>query len=283
MGSRASSGQHRLPRRKQLLHHVRKGEASLDSFSTWKRCPYIYGHEQSFEEFSDSANLRFWAPAVIPGCHSDFLYPFDEICAAEELVHVDIPFQDRLNQLIWRGSSTGGGTNVTNHRIRAVRYLKTFGYDVGISNFIQGIPDQADLGGDFIDIKEWNNFKVILDIGGNSYSKRLTLLAQLKSAVIILNEYTDIFSETLENGTHVLKARTEYNIPPLVEFLIKNEDYAQAMGNNFYLHWKENFTREAVLKRMVEKQRSAYSKLFFDDRALKSALNSTLVMPCDKK
>ena len=206
----------------------------------------------------EAASLPFFSPCKIRGCHRDWLYPFGEVCSSERAISGQPrPWHDRKNQLFWRGSTTGGGDLDTNHRVRAVRLLRNdrrnASHDVAIHEFLQGVPRDSSLEGPRVEMGDWDSYKYILDVGGNSYSRRLSLVAQLRSAVISYNPFEDVFSQTLVNGTHVLFANLEgSNIADLLEMLQSDEVAARRMGARLSAHWETQFNRQVLLDWAVE-------------------------------
>ena len=99
----------------------------------------------------------------------------------------DIAWKDRKAALFWRGTTTGWGTarrailhKGKNHRAWLVRALRqataqrNLSIDVGFTGFIQNIPRLEELSAPYVDFSSWNEYKFILDMGGNSYSRLLT-------------------------------------------------------------------------------------------------------------
>jgi hypothetical protein len=119
-----------------------------------------------------------------------------------------------------------------------------------------------------VPMSNWTTFKVILDIGGNSYSRRLPVLAQLQSALILSNAFQDLFSRSLINGTHALLADVDgSDVPALFEQLQQDDAAAQAMGTSIGAHWRRHFEGGGIVDVMTA-QVLAYAAVLkiIDDR-----------------
>lgn len=210
--------------------------------------------------------LPIFSPCKVRGCHKDWLYPYGEICDPLSVpVPIDIPWELRNKTLFWRGSTTGFGKTRRslleglNHRVRVIRALRKgaaerpdLSFDVGFTDFVQNVPKIADLASPWVDFKQWTQFKFILDMGGNSYSRRLILLAHLKSAVILNNPFQDLFSRSLVNGTHALISDVAgSDIISLYESLLVNDEKGKRMGRALYRHMKRHFNFDSLVSEMT--------------------------------
>jgi hypothetical protein len=236
----------------------------------------VFGRPGRVSE-AESAELPFFSPTKIRGwcgsprtaqpppssslltrfaffrSHRDWLYPFGEVCASERVGGAPPrPWAERRDALFWRGSTTGGGDLESNHRVRAVRSLRSdarnASHDVGIYEFLQGVPYYAAVAAPRVEMSAWDGYKYILDKGGNSYSLRLSLVSQLRAAVIAYNVFEDVFSQTLVNGTHVLWANLDgSNIADLLQTLQADEPAARQMGTRLMAHWELQFNQAALV------------------------------------
>lgn len=198
--------------------------------------------------------LPFFSPAKIRGCHRDWLYPFGEICESQQ-VEVDggiTLWEERRTRAFWRGSSTGFGNLNTNHRVNIVRFLRRdsrrLHHDVGITSFAQGMAEDPELASPKSALSGWHVHKHLLDMGGNSYSRRLSLLAQLGSSLVVVNPFEDVFSRTLVHKKHVLRVEINgTNVADAFEWLRQNDARAKALGNSLTKHWKSRFNNDSLV------------------------------------
>ena len=216
---------------------------------------------------ADDANrIPFFSPCKVRGCHKDWLYPYGEICDAENVrLARDVSWEDRKDALFWRGTTTGFGSArrlilhaTKNHRVRLIRALRqaaavrNLSVDVGFTDFLQGIPRLEELSAPYIDFATWNEYKYIFDMGGNSYSRRLVNLAHLKSALILNNPYQDLFSRTLVNGTHVLWSDPAGgDILSLYVMLLNDSKTGRRMGTSLERHMRRHFNFESLVQHMA--------------------------------
>ena len=223
----------------------------------------------------EADRLPVFSPCKVRGCHRDWLYPYGEICDAESVrLTREIPWEDRKAALFWRGTTTGWGAarrailqKGKNHRVRLVRALRqaaaqrNLSVDLGFTDFIQNIPRLEELSAPYVDFHSWNEYKYILDMGGNSYSRRLANLAHLKSALVLNNPYQDLFSRTLVNGTHVLWSDpTGDDILALYEMLVTESRAGQRMGTTLERHMRRHFNFESLVQHMASVL-EAYAKV----------------------
>ena len=232
--------------------------------------PNVFSHPERVTAEEEKL-LPFFSTCKIRGCHRDWLFPFGEVCTTEQaLSRMPRPWNNRSETMFWRGGSSGFGDHDTNPRIRTVWQLRAdprnASFDVGISEFVQSMPRDSSVQSDFVPIEDWDSHKYILDIGGNSYSRRLSLVAQLRSAVILYNPFQDIFSRTLIHGTHVLRANVAgTNIADLMEGLRRDDTRARTMGTRLAVHFERNFNHQALLKWVVEYVRLYSESVSFKD------------------
>jgi hypothetical protein len=172
-----------------------------------------------------------WSMAKVDGCHDDFLFPFPDyfghfknyirqdgerkkggassILNATERssweqfqLRKDPSWDERLNDIKFRGSSTGSRTPETNLRNRVIKDLiNEPGFDVGFTDFIQGFPQAHHLAKPRMGDGDFGKNKVLLDIDGNSHSfNRQLVIARAGSAMLRVNVFNDWFSRGLEDG-----------------------------------------------------------------------------------
>ncbi|CAL6328004.1 unnamed protein product [Bathycoccus prasinos] len=172
-----------------------------------------------------------WSMAKVDGCHDDLLFPFPDyfrhaknyitkdadrnkggvssILNATERssweqfqLRKDPSWDERSNDIKFRGSSTGSRTPETNLRNRVIKDLiNEPGFDVGFTDFIQGFPHAHDLAKPRMGDGDFGKNKVLLDIDGNSHSfNRQLVIARAGSAMLRINVFNDWFSRGLEDG-----------------------------------------------------------------------------------
>ncbi|CAL6323224.1 unnamed protein product [Bathycoccus prasinos] len=172
-----------------------------------------------------------WSMAKVDGCHDDLLFPFPDyfrhaknyvkkdadrnkggassILNATERssweqfqLRKDPSWDERSNDIKFRGSSTGSRTPETNLRSRVIKDLiNEPGFDVGFTDFIQGFPPAHHLAKPRMGDGDFGKNKVLLDIDGNSHSfNRQLVIARAGSAMLRVNVFKDWFSSGLEDG-----------------------------------------------------------------------------------
>lgn len=172
-----------------------------------------------------------WSMAKVDDCHDDLLFPFPDyfghiknyitqdtdrnkggassILNATERssweqfqLRKDPSWDERSNDIKFRGSSTGSRTPETNLRNRVIKDLiNEPGFDVGFTDFIQGFPQTHHLAKPRMGEGDFGKNKVLLDIDGNSHSfNRQLVIARAGSAMLRVNVFNDWFSRGLEDG-----------------------------------------------------------------------------------
>ena len=172
-----------------------------------------------------------WSMAKVDGCHDDLLFPFPDyfghaknyvkkdadrnkggassILNATERssweqfqLRKDPSWDERSNDIKFRGSSTGSRTPETNLRNRVIKDLiNEPGFDVGFTDFIQGFPPAHHLAKPRMGDGDFEKNKVLLDVDGNSHSfNRQIVIARAGSAMLRVNVFKDWFSSGLEDG-----------------------------------------------------------------------------------
>ena len=182
-----------------------------------------------------------WSMAKVDGCHDDLLFPFPDyfrhaknyvkkdadrnkggassILNATERssweqfqLRKDPSWDERSNDIKFRGSSTGSRTPETNLRNRVIKDLiNEPGFDVGFTDFIQGFPPAHHLAKPRMGDGDFGKNKVLLDIDGNSHSfNRQLVIARAGSAMLRVNVFKDWFSSGLEDGDFSFTVNPEH-------------------------------------------------------------------------
>lgn len=119
-----------------------------------------------------------------------------------------VPWNVRRRALGWRGSATGRGQS-TNHRLAIVAALRAAAASCSVEldvffndvNEIASVVPPGLLGAKLI-FEEFSQYRFLLDMGGNSYSRRLTYLAQLNATLIVFNTFADLSTLVLLPDVH---------------------------------------------------------------------------------
>ena len=205
---------------------------------------------------SDEEMLRtpVWSPAKLQ-CQRDLLYPYWQLSTFPKITNVT-PWEEKIPKIFWRGSSSGAGTlrklHTTNHRIRLVRsFLNLTDSDIRLSTIFHyhTIPEwknlsrellTANLTGNYVAIDQWSTYKFLLDIGGSSYSQRLSELCQMRSVVFVISPYDDLLLRSLHTGRHYFRVGLSgAKLLALLEDLRADDDIAKQISNRLLNQYKK--------------------------------------------
>lgn len=178
-----------------------------------------------------------WSMSKVDECHDDLLFPFPDffghyrhylnsssreeklkIINATQLSNYNAfrnisllkEWDKRSNVIKFRGSSTGSSKKETNLRSRSMKALQDEpGYDLGITDFIQGHPDVGEYKKERMPENEFSNYKALLDIDGNSHSfNRQLVIGRAGAAILRINVFHDWFSRGLLSGEFTFDLET---------------------------------------------------------------------------
>ncbi|KAF7366902.1 CAP10 domain-containing protein [Mycena sanguinolenta] len=194
----------------------------------------------------------------ITPCFSDILYPgsyyYDSSGWSGKFSHPnDIPWEEKLPQLYWRGSSNGGHIIHDNYRkFSRFRLIKIAQNNRDIINAkITGfweshctfdcergpIIEEYDIGGGGSPREEVYQYKYALDVDGNTFSGRYLGLLRSGSLVFKATAFDEYFSNWLLPYVHYIPVRIDLSdLVEKVEWALAHEAEArqiQEMGMQF--------------------------------------------------
>jgi hypothetical protein len=188
-------------------------------------------------ETRDASQAVILSPAIINGCHREILFPYgeevqgeDERAQSDHITHT--PWESRFDVLGWRGSGTGNG-GAENHRLRTVQRVladmpdaDVYFHENPVGNF------NASLVKSRIPFSHFAQYKYLLDLGGNSYSRRLPRLGQLNATLVLFHAYSDLATLVLRPHIDYIPILSVESIAPVVRMLRSRGTYARWLGRN---------------------------------------------------
>jgi hypothetical protein len=174
----------------------------------------------------------------------------------------DIKWENKIKKAIFRGSSTGCGTNDFNN-IRLKLCQKTVNnllFDIKLSKLVKRIKAYKQniniinekkykhLIGSFMTGKEQSEYKYIFNVQGNAQAYRYSTEFNKKSVVLnIKSEYYMWFEKLLVNKRHFIEINNNLNdLNNQVKYLIDNDKIAEKIANNGYKFYKKYINKEKI-------------------------------------
>eukprot|EP00871_Galdieria_phlegrea_P005422 jgi/Galph1/5881/GphlegSOOS_G4420.1 len=245
----------------------------------------------------DLALFPVMSHAVIPGCFNDILIPFDELLNAVYLQSLrrsqhkvcQWSVQDRLKTAFFRGSLTGHSVKEgRNHRLKVARmcdnnesrvlreFLTRKNYknltgkfgdgplcDVAFNEAFESYKYADDLTSPsyFIPMEVWEQLTYfVLDMDGNSYSRRLATLCFLDANVIRVGIFDDVLLHLLQHDIHYLHVEPDMSdLFDSIRRLRNDWNYSQSMCANKFVRC-QNILNYDNMKYYVKSLLSLYSK-----------------------
>jgi hypothetical protein len=210
-------------------------------------CIAKYGaqHANLWNPHVRSHLLPFLVNGKITGCHTDILIPQERLCEDGVAATQRSPFNwsIKMNKALWRGSSTGFGTPLTNHRVRLVRALiNDSSIDIGLSAVTQGMMIEPSLLKPAVETKDWSKYKYLIQLDGNSYAGRIMPIAASNSALIAASIFDDIILRSLVHEKHYLRVSVDPgSITDAVRWLQTHDTEAKEMADAMTAHFFSTF------------------------------------------
>lgn len=148
----------------------------------------------------------------------------------EEAISGDIPWEQKMDGAVWRGSSTGRWTMKQGRLALVSRWAnfngREIGCDVGITRFIQGAERDVALEREYMSISEQLRFKYVLSVEGNDVASNLAWAMRSCSVVIMPKpeHETWLMHGLLKPGVHYVKVSKDFSDLPKVLIWCRNND-----------------------------------------------------------
>eukprot|EP01062_Namystynia_karyoxenos_P037964 TRINITY_DN2760_c2_g2_i1.p1 TRINITY_DN2760_c2_g2~~TRINITY_DN2760_c2_g2_i1.p1 ORF type:complete len:702 (+),score=153.16 TRINITY_DN2760_c2_g2_i1:85-2190(+) len=213
-----------------------------------------------------------FSPGAAPGCFSDLLFP--SVAGWQATPVIKGPWEKKKKVVFWRGSTTGFGfPSGQSHRLRLVKAARALAEpqlagstaSAGFTAFVQDCAGAAcsearSLKADSVPFQTMAEYRYVLDIDGNTYSRRMAQLLRYNSTVFRAAYYHDVFSKALSPWIHYVPFRMDTtDLGEAVRTVASDDGLAARIavaGVNFSAHWlDEPFTdcyTLAVLRRYSE-------------------------------
>lgn len=186
----------------------------------------------------------------------------DEWDNLKDKIKFDVPWENKKNIAIFRGSSTGCGTNsINNKRIKLVELSsKSKLLDVGLTAItirpkvynsnIEIINKQKYLHSikPFMNKYEQSKYKYIFNIEGNAQAYRYPTEFKKKSVILnIKSEFYMWFEPLLRNNRHYIEIDENFNnLFIKLNYLITNDDKANKIARNGYRFYKKYINKRII-------------------------------------
>ena len=171
-------------------------------------------------------------------------------------------WKDKINKAVFRGSSTGCGSNTKNNprlKLAEISYNNNI-IDVAISkltnrikvyNQFIGFIDRykyKHLIGSKMDAIEQSKYKYIFNIEGNAQAYRYPNEFKKKSLILnVKSDYYMWFEPLLKNNKHMIIINKNYdNLFDTLDYLKKNDDKAKKIASNGYKFSKKYITKDNI-------------------------------------
>ena len=151
-------------------------------------------------------NVPLWSMSTVRGCFKDLLIPFPDWVGhtKKKRPETSKSWNEREENITFRGSTTGKGDAQTNMRARSIAVLADEpGFDVGFTAVIQGFNSASvsKFMKPQMQKAEFDNYRFLLDIDGNAHSfHRQLLVAEARAAMVRINVFTDFIAGGLIDG-----------------------------------------------------------------------------------
>jgi hypothetical protein len=185
---------------------------------------------------------------------------FDTIMLNEKY---NIKWENKISKVVFRGSSTGCGTNNYNNiRLKLCQTINNnILFNVKLSKLVKRIKaykeniyiiDQQKYKhfiGSFMSNKEQANYKYIFNVEGNAQAYRYSTEFKKKSVILnIKSEYYMWFEKLLVNKRHYIEINNNLdNITDKIKYLIDNDKIAKKIAINGYRFYKKFINKDKIL------------------------------------
>lgn len=226
-----------------------------------------YSYDQLIDKKIENPLKKYWVIGTQSKKNINLDIPIpssDEWDKLKEDKKFNTLWEDKKSIAVFRGSSTGCGTNEYNN-LRIKLAEKSFKnkeniLDVALSKLVSRVKSYKSninimdynkykhLVGSFIDGNEQSKYKYNFNIEGNAQAYRYS--TEFKKKVVILNVKSDFymwFEPLLENNRHYIEIKSDLsNVESEIKNLINDDKQAEQIAMNGY-----KFSKKYIRKRMI--------------------------------
>ena len=234
-----------------------------------KDFPYLrkdnkYSYINLLDEKIKDPLKKYW----IIGCQSkqeinlDIPIPSaDEWTKIKENNKYKIKWSNKKSIAIFRGSSTGCGTNETNNkRLKLVSLSNKNNLDVALTTltgkmkvynqniYLIDFKKYEKYIGSFLDGNAQSKYKYIFNVEGNSQAYRYSTEFAKQSIILnVKSEYYMWFNKLIIKNKHFIEIDSNYdNLQETITYLINNDNKAEKIAHNGYKFYKKYINKKII-------------------------------------
>ena len=185
----------------------------------------------------------------------------DEWTKIKENNKYKIKWSNKKSIAIFRGSSTGCGTNETNNkRLKLVSLSNKNNLDVALTTltgkmkvynqniYLIDFKKYEKYIGSFLDGTEQSKYKYIFNIEGNSQAYRYSTEFAKQSIILnVKSEYYMWFNKLIIKNKHFIEIDSNYdNLQETITYLINNDNKAEKIAHNGYKFYKKYINKKMI-------------------------------------
>jgi hypothetical protein len=185
----------------------------------------------------------------------------DEWAKIKENNKYKIKWSNKKSIAIFRGSSTGCGTNETNNkRLKLVSLSNKNNLDVALTTltgkmkvynqniYLTDFKKYEKYIGSFLDGTEQSKYKYIFNIEGNSQAYRYSTEFAKQSIILnVKSEYYMWFNKLIIKNKHFIEIDSNYNnLQETITYLIINDNKAEKIAHNGYKFYKKYINKKMI-------------------------------------
>ena len=172
----------------------------------------------------------------------------------------------KQNIAVFRGSSTGKGTNNFNNTRMKLCNMKSQYLDVGITNWnnrpritrrsnritLHSFNNTNKQKSSWLTPKEQSNYKYIINVNGHSSAYRLFYELSMMSVILLVDcDYKLWFSDKLVPHVHYIPIKSDLsNLIDTIEWCINNDDACKEIATNALKFYNEVLDEQGILNFM---------------------------------
>ena len=181
----------------------------------------------------------------------------------EDVVHMDIPWEEKKNSVIWRGAATGFDKRIP--LVEKWYNFKDKSIDVGFTNFVNGYKGNSNssLVKDYVSMKDMLKHKYIISVEGNDVASNLKWVLASNSVCIMPKP-------TVESWL------MESKLIPWVHYVPVKEDFSDLYDRFLYCMKNEDKMRKII------KNSTDYMNQFSDPKYEEKLIVDILNNYCEK-
>jgi hypothetical protein len=188
-----------------------------------------------------------------------------------------VPWKDKIETAVWRGSSTGCAVDLTNPRLLITKINQEWKNDPKLKGYLDaGVVGQiykakkhigsrevkrVDLKALGIEVlekmsmKEQMKYKYTLDIEGNASAYRIGYILSFKSVLLkVESDYTMWIDEYLKPNVHYISINKDYsNLATTIEWCREHDKECKKIADNAYKLFRKCFTEDFICKYIAKK------------------------------